>query len=131
MRNQFFITLIIVGLNSYAQQNKCSQFKTGKFEFSEPKYAEWQVTRTDSTQIELNTKTGLEIYNSVKWVNDCEYLLTCDKVVNPTSANIVGEVYHVKMTEVYSNRYTCIAVSKNDDITLNLMMIKVETFTNQ
>jgi len=131
MRIPILIIAFITVLSSYAQQNKCSNFKTGKFEYSDPNYTEWKVTRTDSTQIEINTKTGIEIYSSLKWLNACEYMLTCDKVINPTSENIIGEVYHVKITDVYSNRYTCVAVSKNENINLKLMMIKVDSFSNQ
>ncbi len=129
MGNYIFIIAFIVFSSSYAQQNKCSQFRTGKFEYSEPKYSEWEVTRTDSTQIEISTKTGIEIYNSVKWVNECEYILTCTKVINPTASDIIGKIYTINITDVYSNRYTCIANSETEDIILNLMMIKVDTFS--
>lgn len=130
MNNLILLTFFIGTLNSYTQEKNCFKFKTGNFEYSDAKYTEWKVTRTDSTQIEVNTKTDIEIYSSIQWLNDCEYILTCTKVKNPTSDNIIGKVYHVKITDVFSNRYNCIAVAKNDDIALNLLMIKVETFSN-
>lgn len=130
LKNSVLILFFLISVCSKAQKATCDNFKTGKFEYSDPKYREWQITRTDSTQTEISTKTGIEIYSSLKWLNDCEYILTCNKVINPTTTNITGKVFHVKITDVYSNRYSCVAVSKNDNTTLKLMMIKVETFSN-
>lgn len=125
MKNLILIAFFISTLNSYAQENKCANFKTGNFEYSAPKYAEWNITRTDSTQIEISTKTGIEIYNSVKWLNNCEYILTCNKVVNPTSENIIGRKFTVKIIKTFPNKYVCIL--KNDDIDdMELEMAKVE-----
>lgn len=132
MKKSVSILLLFISIYSAAQTSTCTNFKTGKFEYSKPIYADWNVIRTDSSQIEINTKTGVEIYNSVKWLNDCDYTLTCEKVENQTDTanNIVGQVYHVKITNVYSNRYTCEAVSDSGDVTLSLLMIKVDAFSD-
>jgi hypothetical protein len=58
------------------QERKCTDFKTGTFEFSQEINGKKQISkfeRNDSLQIEtFNGKTDTA---SVRWVNDCEFVL--------------------------------------------------------
>lgn len=68
------LTLSIV--SCYNAERNCNNFKTGKFEFTqeiEDKTLTSVFERKDSLQIEtFNGKTDTA---SVRWVNDCEYIL--------------------------------------------------------
>ncbi|MFC4818406.1 DNA topoisomerase IV [Flavobacterium sp. GCM10023249] len=72
-------TLLLFSLSlasCYQQERNCSDFKTGKFEFTqeiEGKKMTSVFERNDSIQIEtFNGKTDTA---SVRWINDCEYIL--------------------------------------------------------
>ena len=61
----------------YNVERNCIDFKTGEFEFSsiiDDSLVTSQFTRTDKFEIELFN--GIEDSSSIKWVNDCEFLLT-------------------------------------------------------
>ncbi len=63
-------------ISCYKQERNCSDFKTGKFEFSQVIDGKKQTTifqRTDKFQIE--TYNGKTDTASVRWVSDCEFVL--------------------------------------------------------
>lgn len=60
----------------YEVQRNCNDFKTGKFEFTQEIEGKKLVSifeRNDSLQIE--TFNGKIDTASVRWINDCEYIL--------------------------------------------------------
>ena len=125
MRNIFFLLLLVLTIGTYGQDKKCSNFKVGEFKYANPEYSDWQVNRTDSTQIETNTKNGIKIYSFVAWKSDCEYVLTSYKVLNSDSKNIIDRVFNVEIIKTLPNSYICI--SKNDAIDdMVLEMIKLD-----
>jgi hypothetical protein len=70
----FGLTLLLS--SCYEQQRNCADFKTGKFKFETEIGGEKKSTvfvRTDSLEIE--TFEGKTDTASVRWVNDCEYVL--------------------------------------------------------
>ena len=70
----FLLCLTII--SCYQVERNCNDFKTGKFEFSQDidgKKMTSVFERNDSLQIEtFNGKTDTA---SVRWINDCEYVL--------------------------------------------------------
>lgn len=71
--------IVLLGLSlvsCYEQEHNCKDFKSGKFEFTqeiEGKKMTSVFERNDSLQIEtFNGKTDTA---SVRWINDCEYVL--------------------------------------------------------
>ena len=118
------VSILLLSLNSCVNKNICSNFKTGRFEYSKPEYSEWKVVRTDSSQTEINSINGIEIYSSIFWESDCEYVLTYKKVKNSEYNEIIGKKVDVKIIKTFPDRYICI--SKSDTINLELEMIKVE-----
>ena len=71
------IVLLSLALTAcYQQEHNCSDFKTGKFEFTqeiEGKKMTSVFERNDTLQIEtFNQKTDTA---SVRWINECEYIL--------------------------------------------------------
>jgi hypothetical protein len=73
------LTLLLLALfliSCSNKERKCQDFKTGKFEFIQEIDGKKQTstfTRTDNLQIE--TYNGKTDTASVRWVNDCEFVL--------------------------------------------------------
>lgn len=125
MKKLIFIVLVVYNTSIYSQEITCSEFKTGTFKFENPNYSDWQITRNDTTQIETNAKTRLKIYSSIVWKNDCEFVLTCYKVLNGDPKHYVGKMFYVEITKTFDNGYYCIL--KNDAIDdMYLKLNKVE-----
>ncbi len=64
-------------MSCYNVERNCVDFKTGVFEFStevNDSLVTSTFTRTNEFEIELFN--GIEDSSAIKWVNDCEFLLT-------------------------------------------------------
>jgi hypothetical protein len=70
------ILLTLILLSCYQQERNCAAFKTGSYKFTQTIDGQQKTTtfiRTDKLQIEtFNGKTDTA---SVRWINDCEYIL--------------------------------------------------------
>lgn len=77
IKNTLLIILFAVSLSScYNQERNCTDFKTGKFEFSQEIDGQNETSifeRTEKFQIE--TFRGKTDTSSVRWINDCEFIL--------------------------------------------------------
>jgi hypothetical protein len=75
MKKTLFL-LPLTLISCYNQERNCTDFKTGKFEFTQEINGKKQTStfvRTENLQIEtFNGKTDTA---SVRWVNDCEFVL--------------------------------------------------------
>jgi hypothetical protein len=72
-----FLLLILPILNScYEGERNCADFRTGTFEFealSGTEVFKTTIVRNDSLEIDFfNGKTDT---SSIRWINDCEYIL--------------------------------------------------------
>ncbi|MBP9792573.1 MAG: DNA topoisomerase IV [Flavobacterium sp.] len=71
-----FVLLCLTIVSCYQVERNCKDFKTGKFEFSQEINGKKMTSvfeRNDSVQIEtFNGKTDTA---SIRWINDCEYIL--------------------------------------------------------
>ncbi|WP_395077527.1 DNA topoisomerase IV [Flavobacterium sp.] len=71
------LPLLLLLVSCYNQERNCADFKTGKFEFTQiinsvKKTSSFE--RTENLQIEnFEGKTDTA---SIRWINDCEYILT-------------------------------------------------------
>ncbi|ESU26610.1 hypothetical protein FLJC2902T_25840 [Flavobacterium limnosediminis JC2902] len=76
MKKLFILPIIILMASCYNQERNCKDYKTGKFEFVQEINGEEKKSvfiRTENLQIEtFNGKTDTA---SVRWVNDCEFVL--------------------------------------------------------
>ncbi|MGB5418609.1 hypothetical protein [Algibacter sp.] len=127
MRNLISLTILLSSFLIFSQNTPCSNFKTGEFKYSNPIYSEWSITRTDSVQIEINSKSGIQIYSLIEWTNDCEYVLTCTNAQNTNPNNFIGKVFIVTFTNTFSDGYNCISKSTDPQIkSLELEIIKVK-----
>jgi hypothetical protein len=105
MKKLISIIILVLTFSSCAQEIKCSNFKIGTFKYSDPLYADLKVIRTDSTQMEINTISGLEMHGSIKWINECNYVLTITKVLNADLENVIGKTIEVEIIETKSDSY--------------------------
>lgn len=95
------IFLLITGC--YSPERDCSRFKTGTFQFESYLNGELVAStfiRNDS--IEIDQFLGETDTSSVRWINDCEYIV---KNLNPK--NMAEEKpLHIKILTTTKNSYT-------------------------
>jgi len=87
----------------FQQERKCADFKTGKFRFEYEIDGAKKLTlfeRTDSLEIE--TFEGKTDTSTVRWINDCEYIL---QKVNAKNAK-ERKAVHMKILTTKDNSYT-------------------------
>ncbi|MCG2611905.1 DNA topoisomerase IV [Flavobacterium sp. SM15] len=76
MKKIFILPILLILVSCYNQQRNCNDFKTGKFEFTQEINGQQKKSvfeRTENLQIEtFNGKTDSA---SIRWVNDCEFVL--------------------------------------------------------
>lgn len=76
MKKLILLPLLLIVASCYNAEHNCAAFKTGKFKFEYEVDGVKKVTlfeRNDS--IEIETFEGKTDTASVRWVNDCEYIL--------------------------------------------------------
>jgi hypothetical protein len=88
------------------EKNTCADFKTGTFRFVASKYRRFAVVRSESTQIETDSITGLTITGDVEWTSDCSYKVTYTKVSDAKYASVVGLSSTIKILATFDNRLT-------------------------
>jgi hypothetical protein len=76
MKKTTLLLLALFFISCSNKERKCQDFKTGTFEFTQEIHGKKQTSifiRTENLQIEtFNGKTDTA---SVRWVNDCEFIL--------------------------------------------------------
>lgn len=96
--------LFICCLNScYRAERNCKDFKTGTFEFEsylEGELVKTRFVRTDS--IEIDYFRGETDTSSIRWINDCEYILSN---LNPKN-RAEEKPIHMKILTTKDNTYT-------------------------
>ncbi|MBP2832142.1 hypothetical protein J8281_08065 [Aquimarina sp. U1-2] len=121
----FFLLLSLTIFSCFAQKKDCNKFKTGTFKYSDND--DWVVTRTDSTQIEVNKKNGRTLRSSINWLSNCEYVATV-KDVNSSVNDIIGKVIKVNITQTDKDTYIVYATS--DEESYKVKMIKIKNTKN-
>jgi hypothetical protein len=104
MKNTLLVLLTALSLTScYQQERNCNDFKTGKFKFEHEINGRKETTyfeRTENLQIEtFNGKTDTA---SVRWVNDCEYIL---QKIHPKNM-LEQKAIQMKILTTKENSYT-------------------------
>ncbi len=100
----FTILLCCLFLSScYETDRDCSDFKTGTFEFealSGTEVFKTTIVRNDS--IEIDFFQGKSDTSSIRWINDCEYVL---KKINPKN-QAEKKAILIKILTTNKNKYT-------------------------
>jgi len=87
----------------YNQERNCGDFKTGKFRFEYEIEGQKKVTEfTRDDTFEIDTFEGKTDTSSVRWINDCEYVL---QKVNPKNTAEQKGI-HMKILTTKRNSYT-------------------------
>lgn len=76
MKKIIFLIPLLLLMSCYNTERNCKDFKTGKFKFEYEVDGVKKITffeRKDS--IEIETFDGKTDTASIRWVNDCEYIL--------------------------------------------------------
>lgn len=77
MRFLYLLVLALLLVGCYESDRICTDFKTGSFEFEALSGTEVFTTtiiRNDS--IEIDFYQGKSDTSSIRWINDCEYIIT-------------------------------------------------------
>lgn len=103
MRYFLFFSLILLFISCYSPERKCENFRTGTFEFEafiDNEILKTTFVRNDS--IEIDYFRGRADTSSVRWINNCEYIL---QKINPRSMDEERAV-HIKILTTEGNTYT-------------------------
>lgn len=99
------VGLLAIGVlaSCYNVERNCKDFKTGEFEFD---YEVNGVKKTShfvrNDTLEIDTFEGKTDTSSVRWINDCEYVL---EKINPKNM-AEKQAIHMKILSTTENSYT-------------------------
>lgn len=103
MKKQFlFLPLFFLLIGCYSPQRNCSNFKTGTFVFKS--YLKGEMVQTKFTRndtLEIDYFQGKIDSSSIRWINDCEYILT---KLHPKSKDEEKPI-HIKILTTNDNTY--------------------------
>ncbi|MAO07313.1 MAG: DNA topoisomerase IV [Alteromonas sp.] len=104
MSNIIWMVLTAVLLVScYETERNCAQFKTGTFRFEAVIGTQIETTtfvRNDS--MEIDYFRGNADTSSIRWINDCEYIV---QKINPKN-RAEKKAVHMKILSTQGNEYT-------------------------
>ncbi len=81
MRYFFILSSLFLLSSCYESQRECSDFKTGTFEFEALSGTEvFKTTIVRNDTLEVDFYQGKTDSSSIRWINDCEYVL---QKINP------------------------------------------------
>lgn len=104
MKKFWLLVLSLLGLSScYTPQRNCNDFRTGTFEFESFLDGELQKTtfvRNDT--LEIDYFRGSQDSSSIRWINNCEYILTN---LNPKN-RAEEKPIHMKILTTDGDTYT-------------------------
>lgn len=76
MKQLVFIFLLLMLFDlSYAQENNCTQYHTGKFTYTDSAGNTIIVKRKKKFQVETNQANNVWVNFRITWKSDCEYQL--------------------------------------------------------
>ncbi len=103
MKKLIFLLPLLSLLSCYEVERNCKDFKTGKFKFEYEIDGVKKTTvfeRNDS--IEIETFEGKTDTSSIRWVNDCEYVLQKKHPKNKAEEKAID----MKILTTSKNSYT-------------------------
>jgi hypothetical protein len=103
MKKIFFLLPLLSLVSCYDVERNCKDFKTGKFKFEYEINGIKKTTlfeRNDS--IEIETFEGKTDTATIRWVNDCEYVLEKKHPKNKAEEKAIG----MKILTTSKNSYT-------------------------
>lgn len=103
MKKLLYLPVVVILASCYQQHRECAGFRTGTFRFEDEingvkKTSEFE--RTETLQVE--TFEGKTDTSSVRWINDCEFVLQKLHPKNMEQAKAV----HMKILSTTEETYT-------------------------
>ena len=99
----FFLAFLILFISCFQPERKCEDFKEGTFTYEAMIGTEVLTTtfvRNDS--IEIDYFKGKADTSSIRWINDCEYVV---KKLHPKN-RAEEKAIHMKILTTKNNQYT-------------------------
>jgi hypothetical protein len=124
MKEAILLTFLLINLNTYSQEKKCSDYKVGKFTYTNPLYKNWKVLRNETEQIETDQVNKIELRASINWVSDCEYILTYRQLNDSENHSIVGQKINVKIIKVGKESVICESEGLSAKLELEMVLEK-------
>jgi len=98
-----FVFLIFLLSSCYQQERNCKDFRTGKFEFNYIVNGKNKTTVFERKQnIEIETFEGKTDTSTIRWINDCEYILQKKHPKNMQEKKAIS----MKILSTSKNSYT-------------------------
>ncbi|WP_010232176.1 hypothetical protein [Gillisia marina] len=99
----FSLSLFSLLASCYSPKKNCNQFHTGTFKFESYLNGELVTsTFTRNDTLEVDTFKGAVDTSSVRWINDCEYII---KNLNPKNM-AERKPLHIKILTTKNDSYT-------------------------
>lgn len=106
MKSKSILLIAILSLcfsACYKQERNCTDFKTGKFEFSQEIDGQKETSTFERTEeFQIETFRGKTDTSSVRWINDCEFILNKIKPKNREEKKGI----HIKILSSNEDGYT-------------------------
>ncbi|MGC4039407.1 MAG: DNA topoisomerase IV [Flavobacterium sp.] len=115
MNKTALLLLALIAMSCNNQQRSCKDFRTGKFEFTQMingKKHTSTFTRTENLQIE--TYNGKTDTASVRWVNDCEFILQKLHPKNMKEEKAISMIILSTDKNTYSFEYSFVGSNKKE-----------------
>lgn len=103
IKSILLLPLVLLVVSCYNVERNCKDFKTGKFSFDyEVDGVKKTTLFTRNDSIEIETFEGKTDTASIRWVNDCEYILKKLHPKNMAEEKAIG----MKILSTSGNTYT-------------------------
>ena len=125
MKNRLtFISLLCVATSFAQSSDDCKKFHSGTFTYPDSPYKNTTITRTETTQTEVNKAKNLFFSGTIRWVSDCEYIIVLDKSNAEGAEEMLGKPLKSTITKVTGNRATCIV--SNGEHEFSIIVEKID-----
>lgn len=103
MKHLSYLIFALLLTSCYKQERQCKDFKTGTFLFEQEINGEKHTSTFERSEtMEIETYNGKVDTASIRWLNDCEYVL--QKLHPKNRAEQQG--IHMKILTTHNNEYT-------------------------
>ncbi|MFL9835871.1 DNA topoisomerase IV [Flavobacterium sp. ST-75] len=103
MKKLLILPAILLLASCFQQERNCTDFKTGKFKFEQVIDGKTETTIFERTEdLEIDTYEGKSDTASIRWINDCEYIV---QKIHPKNMQEKKAV-HMKILTTKGDSYT-------------------------
>jgi len=103
MKKLLILPAILLLASCFQQERNCTDFKTGKFKFEQVIDGITETTIFERTEdLEIDTYEGKRDTASIRWINDCEYIV---QKIHPKNMQEKKAV-HMKILTTKGDSYT-------------------------